>query len=641
MSLRSYGRYRDSGLEWLGDVPAHWRVEPIRALAKPGRASFVDGDWIEAPFITDHGVRLIQTGNIGVGSYKEQGFRYVSEKTFDDLQCTEVLPGDILICRLAEPVGRACLAPDLRCRMITSVDVCVLKPRPSACQSFLTYFFSSPEYLGFMEGQCRGGTRDRVSRTFLGNVRVVLPTPDEQVAIAAFLDRETAKIDALVEEQRLLVGLLNEKRQAAISRAVTKGLDPSAPMKDSGVEWLGDVPDHWEVTRLANVFREVGEPLADDLPILSVSIHTGVSDSELDEHELDRKVSRSEDRSKYKRVRPGDLAYNMMRAWQGGFGTVLVEGGVSPAYVVARPKTNVETAFVEWILRTPQCVEEMRTRSAGVTDFRLRLYWDEFKNLKIALPPVVEQERILTEIGAEVEHYGRLSEAAEEASKLLAERRAALISAVVTGKIDVRGWTEADVRKAVAAEIIWLNARKPTFGRVKNQKLLYLAETHAGIGEIGGRYERQAAGPYAGDLIELVERDLVALGVMTVSQPDGRGSAVSYSINRSWKPDSERLKVMLGDRLAAFEHVNVKLADLSTRESEAVATLYAVWNDALIDGEACDDARVIRGFLDEWHPEKREKFKAGDLPTWLGWMRRNGFVPKGQGPRTGAKGLFA
>jgi type I restriction enzyme S subunit len=290
----------------------------------------------------------------------------------------------------------------------------------------------------YFASQGYGGTKIQLSLDDISCMPVPVPPLVEQRAITEFLDRETGKIDALVEEQRRLIELLKEKRQAVISHAVTKGLDPSAPMKDSGVEWLGAVPAHWEVTRLANVFREVAEPLTDDLPILSVSIHHGVSDDELDEDDLERKVSRSEDRSKYKRVRPEDLVYNMMRAWQGGFGTVSVDGGVSPAYVVARPTRSVETAFVEWVLRTPQCVEEMRTRSVGVTDFRPRLYWDEFKDLKIALPPLTEQQQLLKEIGAEVARYRTLADTAEAAISLLTERRAALISAAVTGKIDVR-----------------------------------------------------------------------------------------------------------------------------------------------------------------------------------------------------------
>jgi type I restriction enzyme S subunit len=177
----------------------------------------------------------------------------------------------------------------------------------------------------------------------------------------------------------------------------------------------------------------------DDLPVLSVSIHDGVSDREFDDDELDRKVSRSEDRTKYKRVKPGDLVYNMMRAWQGGFGTVTVSGMVSPAYVVARPIDCVRTEFVEQILRTPQAVEELRRHSHGVTDFRLRLYWDVFKSIKIALPPLQEQDEILASIGHETAKLDSLIAEVEIGISLLQERRTALISAAVTGRFDVRG----------------------------------------------------------------------------------------------------------------------------------------------------------------------------------------------------------
>src|SRR5690242_4408534 len=111
MSFPRHSKYKDAGVEWLGPIPSDWDVRSLRDLAKDGKHTFVDGDWIETPYITDEGLRLIQTGNIGVGSYKEQGFRYISPQTFLELGCTEVHPNDVLICRLAEPVGRACLAP--------------------------------------------------------------------------------------------------------------------------------------------------------------------------------------------------------------------------------------------------------------------------------------------------------------------------------------------------------------------------------------------------------------------------------------------------------------------------------------------------------------------------------------------------
>lgn len=216
---------KDSGIEWLGEIPGHWEVRPIRSLAKQGYKTFTDGDWIESPFIRDVGIRLIQTGNIGVGIYKEQGFRYIDEKTFYDIRCTEVRPGDVLICRLADPVGRACIAPDLGCRMITSVDVCILKTSADTNPAFAVYALSSAGYLAWLGGICRGGTRDRVSRSMLGSIRIQLPPLLEQRAIAAFLDRETGRIDTLIEKVQESITMLREYRIALISAAVTGKID--------------------------------------------------------------------------------------------------------------------------------------------------------------------------------------------------------------------------------------------------------------------------------------------------------------------------------------------------------------------------------------------------------------------------------
>ena len=206
--------------------------------------------------------------------------------------------------------------------------------------------------------------------------------------------------------------------------------------KDSGVEWLGEVPGHWQVQRLANLFRQVAEDGRDDLPVLTVSIHSGVSDKEFDDNELDRKVTRIEDRTCYKRVAPGDLVYNMMRAWQGGFGTVTVAGLVSPAYVVARPIKRISTFLVEQQLRTPAAVEEMRRHSRGVTDFRLRLYWEEFKTLSVVVPPPIEEAAIAAFLDRETAKIDALVAEQQNLIALLKEKRQALISHAVTKGLD-------------------------------------------------------------------------------------------------------------------------------------------------------------------------------------------------------------
>ena len=216
---------KPSGVEWLGEVPEHWSTSRISALARPGYRSFTDGDWVELPYITDSGVRLIQTGNIGIGTYREQGFRYIDESSFAELRCTEVNPGDILICRLADPVGRACRAPDLGVRMITSVDVCILKPAEECSPAYLTYLLSSKRYLSYVESLVRGGTRDRISRSMLGAITIPNPPREEQDAIAAFLDSQIRRIDTLSSQVEAAIERLQEHRTALITAAVTGKID--------------------------------------------------------------------------------------------------------------------------------------------------------------------------------------------------------------------------------------------------------------------------------------------------------------------------------------------------------------------------------------------------------------------------------
>ncbi len=218
---------KDSGIEWLAEIPRHWRVVQVKHLARSGGKTFTDGDWIEAPYITTDGVRLIQTGNIGIGAYKEQGFRYISEGTFDELGCTEVNPRDVLICRLDGPVGRACLAPDLGVRMITSVDNAILKVADDVHPDFVVALLSSVPWLSWIDALCRvgGGFRLRVSRSQLGELRVPLPPYDEQVAIANHLGSQAAVSEPLMAEAQRAIDLLQERRAALISAAVTGQID--------------------------------------------------------------------------------------------------------------------------------------------------------------------------------------------------------------------------------------------------------------------------------------------------------------------------------------------------------------------------------------------------------------------------------
>lgn len=450
MSFPGYEKYRNSCEEWFGQLPSHWRIVPLRGLAASQRNAFTDGDWIESPYITDEGVRLIQTGNIGVGSYKEQGFRYVAESTFGALKCTEVNVGDVLICRLAEPVGRACLAPNLGCRMITSVDVCILKPECHVNSKFIVYMLSSAAYLGFMESRSRGGTRDRVSRSFLGSVRVAFPPLDEQAAIESFLDAETSKIDALVAEQRRLIELLKEKRQAVISHAVAKGLNPDAPMKPSGIEWLGDVPEHWEEVAVRRVLSRIEQgrspqcysrPATDDEwgVLKSGCVNHGVfcENNNKALPELFEPIADDE-------VRRGDVLMSRASGSPELVGSTAFVYDVRPHLLLSdktfrlRLNEKIDPEFFVATCKSHYLRGQIERSISGAEGLANNLPQAHLRCFTVVVPPIREQRTIIHRINSECEQFDNLTIEAEIAIDLLQERHTALISAAVTGKIDVR-----------------------------------------------------------------------------------------------------------------------------------------------------------------------------------------------------------
>lgn len=194
------------------------------------------------------------------------------------------------------------------------------------------------------------------------------------------------------------------------------------------------LPEQWHLTRIANLFREIREPGCQDLPVLSVSISSGISDHEISEEDMERRQSRIEDRSMYRRVRPGDLAYNMMRAWQGAYGIARVNGLVSPAYVVARPTARISVDYFEYLFRSEFFARISRMKSKGITDFRLRLYWESFRQIRVPYPNIKTQCSIAEFLDCEIARIDALIEKKERLAQTITQREEAGFLGAVTGK---------------------------------------------------------------------------------------------------------------------------------------------------------------------------------------------------------------
>ncbi len=244
---------KDSGVTWIGDIPNSWSVIRIKHLKNNEVNSFEDGDWIESPYISNDGIRYLTTGNIGDGLYKEQGDGYISLKVFKELNCKYAYPGDLVFSRLNAPYGRSCILPNDYPEYVLAVDNVILRTNHS--KRFLCYVSQCHGYQRMVEEKANGTTMKRVSRTNLGDIPLPIPSQDEQEIIANYLDVKCADIDTLIAAKEKTNELLKEQRQSIIFEAVTKGLNSDAQMKDSGVEWIGEIPNEWDICKIKNCFN--------------------------------------------------------------------------------------------------------------------------------------------------------------------------------------------------------------------------------------------------------------------------------------------------------------------------------------------------------------------------------------------------
>jgi type I restriction enzyme S subunit len=443
VSFSAYPSYRDSGVEWLGEVPTHWVLKRLAHYFDERRTKVSDKDYPPLSVTKNGIVPQLET----------------AAKTDDGDNRKLVLAGDFVINSRSDRKGSSGLSA---LEGSVSLINTVLHPGSEIDGRFAHHLFRS---ISFQEEYYRFGkgiVADLWSTNFseMRNILLAVPPLEEQTTIAAFLGRETAKIDALVEDQRRLIELLKEKRQAVISHAVTKGLDPMVPMKDSGVEWLGDVPAHWSLCKLKHVIKpEDGIQMGPFGGMLTELAHDltgfklyGQENTISGDFERGRRWLRQDQFEELWRYQllPGDLV--LTRKGSLG-GCRQVPEGITPGIAdsdtirVRLEPQKIGTMFAQILLRDAVYIAtqvDLTKRGAILSGLNTEVV----ANLRFALPPFDEQERIVAHVDALDRMICRLVESAEAAISLLQERRAALISAAVTGKIDVR---DIAGRKAKAA----------------------------------------------------------------------------------------------------------------------------------------------------------------------------------------------
>lgn len=323
--------------------------------------------------------------------------------------------------------------PDVVC----GYHLALVRPAASINSRFLFWALNAKSTLHHLSAGATGVTRFGLRLDVLQNIPVGVPSLGTQDRIARFLDRETARIDALAEKRRKLVELLYEKRTAQVTHATTRGLDHAPSTRPSRTDWLSTCPSHWQTVPLRAVAARRQEP---NTPVKVEQVLSVVAGRGVIRYEEKGNVGNkaSEDISRYQIVRPGDIVVNSMNVIIGSSGMSSHTGCLSPVYYVLNPnRTMVEPQFLELLFQTPAFYEQLVRLGNGILAHRLRIPWERLKTQRICLPEVKEQRRIIAEVSSKLSKIDQLVSAANSQLQYLAERREALITAAVTGQLDI------------------------------------------------------------------------------------------------------------------------------------------------------------------------------------------------------------
>ena len=443
-----YAEYKDSGVEWLGKIPSHWNLSSLKRCVD----GCTNGIWGSEPEEDSHNTIVLR-----VADFDRNKLEISEDKlTLRDISSKEsesrlLKKGDLLIEKSGggdRTLVGCVVIFDKDFEAVTSNFVAKMTPKIEYESHFLKYAFSLlyDGRVNYASIKQTTGIQNLDSDAYLME-KFVFPEKDEQTKIANFLDHETAQIDTLIEKQQTLIKLLKEKRQAVISHAVTKGLNPDAPMKDSGVEWLGEVPEHWDLVPLKYLcnFSGGGTPTKDNLSYWTNGNIPWVSPKDMKTFW----IAKTQDY-----ITENAVKESSTKLIEAGALLMVVRSGILQRTIPIA--INTVDVTMNQDMRALQFNERMSAEYAanyimGNVD-KLLFAWSKegatvesieheyLSNSLLPVPSITEQKQIVNEINQQMKVFDNLVMNAQQAIQLMQERRTALISAAVTGKIDVRGW---------------------------------------------------------------------------------------------------------------------------------------------------------------------------------------------------------
>lgn len=436
-------QYKDSGIEWIGKIPETWEVKRLKNLCTSNESMIADGDWIESPDISDEGIRYYTTGNIGDGVFKNQGNGFITESTFNKLNCTAVYPGDLVFSRLNNPIGRACIIPNNYPICIVAVDNVIVRPDSKYDKRFLVYISMCPGYQETNMLIARGTTMQRMSRSQLQNVDMPIPPLADQQRIADYLDEKCGEIDSLIGLQEQMIEKLKAYKQSVITEAVTKGLNSNAKLVPSGIDWIGEIPEGWEVTvlrRFANII--LGKMLQPNAKLKEDTLEQYICAKDvhfegIDISDLKKMYFNMLEKEIYQ-VKKGDML--VVEGGAGAAGSCVLKTHLPDTYIqnsimIVRPKQGIDIRFIQYF--------EFSLVKKGYVDYVCNkatiphFTKDKLSSMPIPLPPISEQQAISSYLDEKCSEIDNLIDVKQQKIEKLKVYKKSVIYEAVTGKTNI------------------------------------------------------------------------------------------------------------------------------------------------------------------------------------------------------------
>lgn len=435
----AYPEYQNSDVPWLGEIPAHWAVKRLKNVAT------YNDEALDENTDPDFEIEYVDISSVSLESGVVKTELMPFEKAPSRAR-RKVRNGDVIISTVRTYLKAIAPIEKLPENMIVSTGFAVIRPKKHLHSGFAKYLLQTNGFVGEVVALSQGVSYPAINASELVRIPVVVPPLDEQHTIARFLDHKTAQIDALIAKKKALLDKLAEKRSALISHAVTKGLNPAAAMKDSGVAWLGEIPAHWGVrrARYASTFVTSGsrgwaEYFSDSGNVFLRIANVSRDSIDLLLHDIQRVLPPESSEGERAATQPGDVLVSITA----DLGSVaVIPSGFENAYVsqhLALVRPNGNRISGRWMgYQFSSASGQAQLTGSGYGGTKIQLGLGDVKDVWLALPPIGEQGEICTWIEAEVEKLKRQSDLIHDAILRLHEYRAALITQAVTGKIDVR-----------------------------------------------------------------------------------------------------------------------------------------------------------------------------------------------------------